>query len=328
MTGNRKIHVASHHGTPDGVPPVWDSTSLIDFSAEVADARAAGKPIVALESTIIAHGMPYPANLETARLLEATVRENGAVPATIAILAGRFKIGLSAEDLEFLATAKNVRKASRADLPGVMSRREHAAVTVAGTMIGAALAGIPLFATGGIGGVHRGAETSFDISADLEELTKTPVSVVSAGGKAILDLALTLEYLETRGVPVVGFGTGEFPAFYYRESGLLLTERVDTPEEAAHLLDAKRRLGLAGGVLFANPIPAEAALDQKTIESAIVQAIADAGKKGISGKKLTPYLLGRLNEITAGKSLTANIALVKNNAAVAARIAVALGGLY
>ncbi|MBF0501086.1 MAG: pseudouridine-5'-phosphate glycosidase [Candidatus Riflebacteria bacterium] len=318
----------SHNGgVPDGIPPVWDSTSLIDFSSEVADARASGMPIVALESTIIAHGMPYPANVKTARLLEATVRENGAVPATIAILGGRFKIGLSGEELEFLAKATHVRKASRADLPGIMGKRENAAVTVAGTMIGAALAGISIFATGGIGGVHRGAEKTFDISADLEELSMTPVSVVSAGAKAILDLPLTLEYLETRGVPVVGFGTEEFPAFYYRESGLTLNERVDNPEEAARLIDIKRRLGLAGGVLFANPIPTEAALEREMIEKAIARAISDAHHHGISGKKITPYLLGRLNEITDGKSLAANVALVKNNAAVAARIAVALANL-
>ena len=299
----------------------------LDILQEIREALSARKPVVALESTIIAHGMPYPDNLKTAQLLEATVREHGAIPATIAILGGRWKIGLSPEDLEFLATAKDVRKASRMDMGGVLSRKLHAAVTVSGTMIGAHLAGIRVFATGGVGGVHRGAPTTFDISADLDELGKTPVAVVSAGAKAILDLPLTLEYLETKGVPVVGYGTSELPAFYTRESGLKLVERVDTPEQAAALLHAHWQIPHAGGVLIANPIPEEAALPRSQIEGAIEEALRKAQEGHIGGKALTPFLLSELGKITAGASLKANIALVKNNAAVAARIAAALSGL-
>lgn len=305
----------------------FEAESWIDFSPEVATAKTRGAPLVALESTIIAHGMPYPQNLETAQLLEKDIRDNGAVPATIAIIEGRIKIGLTTKDLEFLATAKNVRKASRADFPGVLARREHAATTVAGTMIGAWLGGIRVFATGGIGGVHRGADKTFDISADLEELAHTAVAVVSAGAKAILDLPLTLEYLETRGVPVIGYGTSEFPAFYTRESGLKLVEKADTPEIIARMLDAKWRLGLSGGALIANPIPQEFALDRKTIDRAIDEALKRAEAQGITGKAVTPFLLGQLNEITSGSSLKANVGLVRNNARVAARIAVALAAL-
>ncbi len=296
----------------------------LDILPEIREALATHKPVVALESTIIAHGMPYPDNLKTAQMLEATVRQHGAVPATIAILGGVWKIGLSSADLEFLAVAKEVRKASRMDLGGVISRGLHAAVTVSGTMIGADLAGIRIFATGGIGGVHRGAPQTFDISADLEELGKTRVAVVSAGAKAILDLPLTLEYLETKGVPVVGFGTSELPAFYTRESGLKLVERVDTPEQAAALLHEHWQVPHSGGVLFANPIPSESAMPRAQIEGAIEDALKQAEREGISGKALTPFLLSALGKITAGASLTANIALVKNNAAVAARIAAAL----
>ncbi|HNV68556.1 MAG TPA: pseudouridine-5'-phosphate glycosidase [Candidatus Ozemobacteraceae bacterium] len=296
----------------------------LDILPEIREALAARRPVVALESTIIAHGMPYPENLKTAQLLEATVRENGAVPATIAIIGGVWKIGLSPADLEFLATAKEVRKASRMDLGGVLSRGLHAAVTVCGTMIGADLAGIRIFATGGIGGVHRGATQTFDISADLDELGRTRVAVVSAGAKAILDLPLTLEYLETKGVPVVGYGTSELPAFYTRESGLKLVERVDTPEQAAALLHAHWQVPHSGGVLIANPIPSEAALPRALIDGAIEEALKQAQRENVAGKALTPFLLGALGKITAGASLTANIALVKHNAAVSARIATAL----
>lgn len=308
-------------------PLTTQAAAFVDFSPEVETARTRGAPLVALESTIIAHGMPYPQNLETARLLEQDIRDEGAVPATIAIIEGRIKIGLTPENLEFLATAKNVRKASRADFPGVLARREHAATTVAGTMIGAWLGGIRLFATGGIGGVHRGAETTFDISADLEELANTPVAVVSAGAKAILDLPLTLEYLETRGVPVIGFETDEFPAFYTRESGLKLVEKAETAEIIARMLDTKWKLGLSGGALIANPIPIEYALESSGIDRAIEEALMLVETQEITGKAVTPFLLGKLNEITAGSSLKANIALVRNNARVAARIAVALNRL-
>jgi pseudouridine-5'-phosphate glycosidase len=284
--------------------------------------------VVALESTIISHGMPYPQNLENARALEETVREEGAVPATIAILDGRISIGLSNEELEELGTSKEVVKASRRDLPVLLARGMKAGTTVASTMICAALAGISVFATGGIGGVHRGAQESFDISADLQELAKTDVAVVCAGAKAILDLPLTLEYLETHGVPVLGFQTEEFPAFYTRSSGLKADYAVDSPEEAARILDAKWSASLRGGVVIANPIPEEYSLDKKHIDGAIETALAEARTRGLNGKELTPFLLERISDITGGDSLEANRYLALNNARVAARIAAAYAEMH
>lgn len=294
---------------------------------EIADALATGRPVVALESTVISHGMPYPRNLETARALEAEVRAAGAVPATIAVMDGRIRIGLDDDALERLATAGHAaRKLSRRDLPIALATGALGATTVAATMIGARLAGIPVFATGGIGGVHRGAETSFDISADLDELARTSVCVVCAGAKSILDLPKTLELLETRGVPVLGFGTDEFPAFYSRRSGLSVDHRCDNVQEVAEILRAKWQLGLEGGVLLANPIPSADELDADTMEAAVAQALADADAKRIKGKDITPHLLAALEAITGGRSLTANIALIRNNARVAAGVAAALSG--
>lgn len=294
---------------------------------EIADALATGHPVVALESTVISHGMPYPRNLETARALEAEVRAAGALPATIAVMDGRIRIGLDDEALERLATAGHAaRKLSRRDLPIALATRTLGATTVAATMIGARLAGIPVFATGGIGGVHRGAETSFDISADLDELARTSVCVVCAGAKSILDLPKTLELLETRGVPVLGFGTEEFPAFYSRRSGLSVDHRCDNVQEVAEILRTKWQLGLEGGVLLANPIPAADELDADAMEAAVAQALADADAKRIKGKDITPHLLAALEAITGGRSLTANIALIRNNARVAAGVAAALAG--
>ncbi|MBF0408308.1 MAG: pseudouridine-5'-phosphate glycosidase [Candidatus Riflebacteria bacterium] len=301
--------------------------SHVNIHPEVQEAISKNKPVVALESTIISHGMPWPGNVETALLLEETVRANGAVPATIAIIEGVFRIGLDKKEVEFMGSEKNIRKASRADIPGVLAKGENAAVTVSGTMIGAHIAGIRIFATGGIGGVHRGAEKNFDISADLPELSKTPVAVVSAGAKAILDLPLTLEYLETLGVPVVGFKTSELPAFYYRKSGLMLNESVSSANEAARLMFMQWQLPDSGGILIANPIPEEDALDSQIINSAIESALKLADEKKIKGKALTPFLLKELEKITTGKSQKANIALVKNNAAVAAQIAVEYSNL-
>lgn len=294
------------------------------LSPEVADALAAGRPVVALESTIIAHGMAYPANLETARRVEAIVRAGGAVPATIAILDRRIRIGLDDAGLERLATARDVMKASTREVPLALATGRDAATTVASTMRLAAMAGIAVFATGGIGGVHRGAATSFDISADLTELSRTPVAVVSAGAKAILDLALTLEMLETLGVPVVSVGTDIFPAFYSRDSGLSAPARLDTAGEIAAFIRAHRALGLTSGVLVANPIPAEAEIPGAEIAPVIESALLEAAAQGITGKDVTPFLLPRVAEATAGRSLKANIALVENNAALAAQIAVAL----
>lgn len=293
----------------------------LDLSAEVAAARAAGAPVVALESTIIAHGMAYPANLDTARRVEAIIRAEGAVPATIAVLGGRLKVGLGDADLERLATATNVMKASTRELPLAVATGRDAATTVASTMRIAAMAGIAVFATGGIGGVHRGAEATFDVSADLTELSRTPVAVVSAGAKAILDLALTLETLETLGVPVICAGTDSFPAFYSRESGLAAPARLDSPQEIAAVLKAQRALGLTAGALIANPIPAEAEIPAAEIEPVIVAALAEASAQGIAGKDVTPFLLARVAAVTAGRSLAANIALVENNARLGARIA-------
>jgi pseudouridine-5'-phosphate glycosidase len=296
----------------------------VKLSEEVRTALADGRPVVALESTIITHGMPHPVNLETALAVEQTVRDHGAVPATIAILDGDIRVGLSTEELTQLAQLGDVIKVSRRDLPYVVATRRNGATTVAATMICAHWAGIQVFATGGIGGVHRGATQTMDISADLEELARTNVAVVCAGAKAILDIGLTLEYLETRGVPVVGYRTSEFPAFYTRRSGYELDCTVETPEAAAELLRTKWELGLTGGVLIANPIPAEHALDEAVIEQAIQQALQDAEQRGITGKAVTPFLLDRVKELTGGASLAANVALVKNNAALAAEIAAAL----
>lgn len=296
----------------------------LDIAPEVAKALDAGRAVVALESTIIAHGMPFPQNVETARALQDIIRAEGAVPATIAVMGGTYKVGLNDQDLHALATAESVRKLSRRDLPLALTSGEIGATTVASTMIIAAAAGIRLFATGGIGGVHRGAEYTFDVSADLTELRQTSVAVVSAGAKAILDLPKTLEMLETFGVPVLGVGTNEFPAFYSRTSGLGVDVRMDAPEQIAAFLKAKWSAGLAGGVLIANPVPESDALDAAEIESTIASAIAEAEAAGIGGKQLTPFLLRRITELTAGQSLVSNVALVKNNARLAARIAVAL----
>lgn len=297
------------------------------LSAEVKKALAAGKPVVALESTIITHGMPYPQNLEMAQNVEAVIRKHGATPATIAIMDGKFKVGVTPEDLERLArVGGKAAKASRRDVAALLASGEIAGTTVATTMMAAEWAGIEVFATGGIGGVHRGAEATFDISADLEELSRTPVAVVCAGAKSILDIPKTLETLETNGVPVLGYGTDEFPAFWARSSGQKVDHRLDGAKQAARVIALQFELGL-GGVLVANPIPESHAMDPQAIEARIAEAIADAEAQGVSRKELTPYLLKRIFELTEGKSLVANIALVENNAAVAADIAVALSKL-
>lgn len=294
------------------------------YSPEVAAARADGTPLVALESTIITHGMPYPQNLETARAVEAEIRTGGAVPATIAVLAGRLHIGLTQGELETLAQAKDVLKVSRADLAYAMAAGRNGATTVAATMIAAHLAGIAVFATGGIGGVHRGAEQSFDVSADLQELSRTPVAVVAAGAKAILDLPKTLEVLETLGVPVICHGTDAFPAFWMRDSGLPAPLRGETPAEIARAIATRRALGLTGGHLIANPIPEADEIPAAEILPVIEDALAAAETQGIAAKEVTPFLLSRIFEATGGRSLTANIALVRNNARLGAAIAVAL----
>ena len=294
----------------------------LDISPEVAEALAAGKPVVALESTIISHGMPYPRNVETALLVEQTIRENGAVPATIAIIGGRLKAGLSKDEIEYLGKAgTKVAKASRRDIAALVARKADGATTVTTTMMIAHMAGISIFATGGIGGVHRGAEVTMDISADLEELGNTPVMVVCAGAKSILDLGLTLEYLETKGVPVIGYGTDELPAFYTRHSGFGVDYRADSPEELAAMFKAQRDLGLKGGMLVTNPIPEEYSMDKAVIDAAIDQAIKEASEKGIKGKETTPFLLAKVVELTGGDSLDSNIALVMNNARLAAKTA-------
>ena len=294
----------------------------LEISPEVKAALAGGKPVVALESTIISHGMPYPQNVETAMNVEKIVRENGAVPATIAIIGGKLKVGLSAEEIEYLGKkGYDVTKASRRDLPVLVARGEDGATTVATTMIIAAMAGIKVFATGGIGGVHRGAEVTMDISADLEELARTPVLVVCAGAKSILDLGLTLEYLETKGVPVIGYGTDELPAFYTRKSGFGVDYRLDTPEEVAAAFRAKLEMGLVGGMLVTNPIPEQYSMDPAVINKAIDEAVAEANAKGIRGKQTTPFLLAKIKDITGGDSLASNIKLVYNNAALAAQVA-------
>jgi pseudouridine-5'-phosphate glycosidase len=300
----------------------------VQSSDEVAAALRERRPVVALESTLIAHGMPWPRNLETAHALEAAVREAGAVPATVAIVDGCPRAGLTTSEIERIARGgEEVPKVSRRDLPVVIARGATGATTVAGTMIVAALAGIAVFATGGIGGVHRGAETSFDISADLQELARTSVAVVCAGAKSILDLGLTLEYLETHGVPVLGYRTDALPAFYSRDSGFRLDTRVESPEDVARTMLAKWRLGLDGGLVVANPIPSSHAIARERVEHETQRALDDARAEGITGKALTPFLLGRLNALTAGETLEANVALAVNNARVAAEVALAYAAL-
>ncbi|MBB5235884.1 pseudouridine-5'-phosphate glycosidase [Deinococcus budaensis] len=305
--------------TPHTLHPA--AAQVMDLHSEVAAALAAGRPVVALESTIISHGMPYPQNVEMARDVEAVVREHGATPATIAVLGGRLKVGLTPAELELLATDPGVQKISTRDLPVTVALGGHGATTVASTMRIAALAGIRVFATGGTGGVHRGAGESMDISADLTELARTDVCVVSAGVKSILDIGLTLEVLETQGVPAITLGSEEFPAFYSRRSGFASPLTVQTEAEAARVLHAKWSLGLSGGVLLANPVPEEAEIPAAEITPHIERALADMAALGLTGKATTPYLLGRIVEITGGRSLTTNIALVRHNAAVAARLA-------
>ena len=297
----------------------------LDVSPEVAEAVAAGKPVVALESTIISHGMPYPQNVETALKVESIIRENGAVPATIAILGGRLKAGLTPEEIEYLGKkGHEVTKASRRDLAVLVSKGADGATTVTTTMMIAYMAGIRIFATGGIGGVHRGAETTMDISADLEELAQTPVMVVCAGAKSILDLGLTLEYLETHGVPVIGYGTKELPAFYTRKSGFAVDYELDSPAELAAAFKASQDMGLKGGMLVTNPIPEEFSMDPAVINKAIDEAIAEANVQGIHGKESTPFLLAKVKELTGGDSLDSNIQLVFNNARLAAQTAAEL----
>ena len=298
--------------------------SLLVFSEEVRAARAAGQPIVALESTIISHGMPYPQNVQTAREVEQIIRDGGAVPATIAIMDGKICVGLSDAQLEQLGNTAGVLKVSRRDLPYVLSQRKLGATTVAATMICAELAGIRVFVTGGIGGVHRGAASSFDISADLQELAHTSVAVVCAGAKSILDLPLTLEYLETHGVPVVSVGQAQFPAFFTRDSGLNADFQLDSAAELADFIQTKWTLGLNGGVVVANPVPAAHAMLKAEIDAMTEQALREADAQGIGGKAVTPFLLERIKQLTEGRSLATNIALVKNNAVLGAALAAAL----
>jgi len=295
-----------------------------DFKDEVKEALEEGRPAVALESTLISHGFPYPENLEVAGEMEEIIRGYGVMPATIAIIKGKIKVGLTRSELEFMATSKDILKASRRDLAVIAAKGLNGATTVAATMVVAERAGIKVFATGGIGGVHRGAEKTFDISADLQELARTPVAVVCSGAKSILDLPLTKEYLETMGVPVIGFGSEELPAFYCRESGLKVDYVVNDEKEAAGIIRAMQDLGLGGGMIIANPVPEEYALSMEYMNEIIEKAVRAAEKEEIKGKKLTPYLLNKIKELTGGKSLKANIELVKNNALVAAKIARAL----
>jgi pseudouridine-5'-phosphate glycosidase len=297
---------------------------FFDFKNEVKEALEEGKPVVALESTLISHGFPYPENLEVAGEMEEIIRGYGVVPATIAIIKGKIKVGLTKGELEFMATSKDILKASRRDLAVITAKGLNGATTVAATMTVAERAGIKVFATGGIGGVHRGAEKTFDISADLQELARTPVAVVCSGAKSILDLPLTKEYLETMGVPVIGFGSEELPAFYCRESGLKVDYVVNDEREAAGIVRAMQDLGLGGGMIIANPVPEEFALSMQYMNEMIEEAVRAAEKEGIKGKKLTPYLLNKIKELTGGKSLKANIELIKSNARVAAKIAYAL----
>ena len=297
---------------------------FFDFKDEVKEALENGRPVVALESTLISHGFPYPENLKVAGEMEEIIRRYGVVPATIAVIKGKIKIGLRVSELEFMATSKDILKASRRDLAAIVAKGLNGATTVAATMLVAERAGIKVFATGGIGGVHRGAEKTFDISADLQELARTPVVVVCSGAKAILDLPLTLEYLETMGVPVIGFGSEELPAFYCRESGLKVDYVVNDEKEAAGIIRAIQDLGLGVGMIIANPVPEEYALSMEYVNEVIEEAVRTVEKEGIKGKKLTPYLLNKIKELTGGKSLKANIELVKDNARVAAKIARAL----
>ena len=299
----------------------------LDINPEVRAAISAGQAVVALESTIISHGMPYPKNVETALTVERIIRENGAIPATIAIMNGRLKLGLTPDEIEILGKSSDAVKTSRRDMPFIVAKGLTGATTVASTMIIAAMAGIKVFATGGIGGVHRGAQETFDISADLQELGKTDVAVVCAGAKSILDIGLTLEYLETQGVPVVGYGTDELPAFYTSKSGFPIDYRVDTPREMAEALKAKWDLGLNGGVVIANPIPAEYEMDPAVIDRAIAEAVRESEVLGIKGKASTPFLLAKVKDLTDGASLDSNIQLVYNNAVVGAQVAVELSKL-
>ena len=300
----------------------------LDIAPEVKKALDEGKPVVALESTIISHGMPYPQNKETALKVEEIIRSCGAVPATIAIIGGRLKAGLTPEEIDYLGkTGAGVTKASRRDLPILVAEKRDGATTVTTTMMIAAMAGIEVFATGGIGGVHRGAETTMDISADLEELAKTPVLVVCAGAKAILDLGLTLEYLETKGVTVIGYGTKELPAFYTRSSGFGVDYELDTPDEVAKAFHVKQVLGQEGGMLVTNPIPQQYSMDPAVINKAIDEAVAECKAKGVHGKETTPFLLAKVKELTGGDSLESNIQLVFNNARVASQIACSLSKL-
>lgn len=298
---------------------------FLEISPEVTEALAAYKPVVALESTIISHGMPYPQNVETALKVEQIIRDNGAIPATIAIINGRLRAGLSADEIDYLGKkGREVAKVSRRDLPVIVAEKGDGATTVTTTMIIAHMAGIDVFATGGVGGVHRGAETTMDISADLEELAQTPVMVICAGAKSILDLGLTLEYLETKGVPVLGYQTDELPAFYTRKSGFSVDRRVDSPRELAGIFHVKRELGLTGGMLVGNPIPEKYSMDKAVIDAAIEKALTDAAAQGIHGKETTPFLLAKVAEITGNDSLEANIQLVFNNVALGAKTAAEL----
>ena len=299
----------------------------LDIKPEIKKALEEGKAVVALESTIISHGMPYPRNVETALNVEQIIRDNGAIPATIAIMDGKLKVGLNKDEIESLGKSSDAIKCSRRDIPFILAKKLDGATTVASTMLIASIAGIKVFATGGIGGVHRGAQETFDISADLQELAHTDVAVVCAGAKSILDIGLTLEYLETQGVPVVGFGTDELPAFYTSKSGFGVDYRVDTPEELAEALKTKWDLGIEGGVVVANPIPPEYEMDPAVIDSAISEAVREADLKGIKGKESTPFLLAKVKEITGGSSLDSNIQLVYNNAVLGAKIAVELSKL-
>lgn len=304
-----------------------NAENYLDIKPEVKRAIAEGLPVVALESTIISHGMPYPQNVETARQVEEIIRQQGAVPATIGIIKGRLKAGLTDDELEYMGSTEGIRKTSRRDLPFIVSLKLDGATTVATTMIIARLAGIKVFVTGGIGGVHRGAEKTFDISADLQELSKTDVAVVCAGAKSILDIGLTLEYLETAGVPIIGYKTEDFPAFYTRKSGFKVDYRVDSAAAAALALKTKWALGLSGGAVIGNPIPEEYEMDQAVIKAAIDKSLAEAEEKGIRGKDTTPFLLAKVKELTGGDSLDSNIQLVYNNARTGAAIAVELSRL-
>lgn len=296
---------------------------MLMLSTAVQEALDHNRPVVALESTIISHGLPYPENLALAREVETIIQEIGATPATIAMMDGVIKVGLTDEELVLLAKSENVIKASKRDFAYILSQQKTGATTVSGTVIVAAMAGIPIFATGGLGGVHRGASETFDISRDLEDLALHNVAIVSSGVKSILDIGKTLEYLETKGVEVIGYQTDQFPAFYTRSSAFKVDYRLDTPEEVASLIRAKFDSGLEGGILIANPIPKEASLDESLMEDAIHKALIDADKEGVKGKDITPYLLSKIKSLTEGKSLASNMALMKNNAKVAALIAVA-----